>query len=168
MGRKSQFFRANVGAVICDEGGRVLAFERADVPGAWQLPQGGLEAGEEPERAVLREVLEETGIEPPGLEPLGRHPTLLAYELPAALRTKKTGRGQVQYWFYFRLAQPGVAPRLAAGGEFRAWRFCALEALAGETAEFRRPVYAALAAHLSASLSAPARAGPAERARQND
>ena len=44
----SQFFRANVGIAVLDANGRVLAFEREGHPGSWQLPQGGLDVGEEP------------------------------------------------------------------------------------------------------------------------
>ena len=58
----STSFRASAGAVIINGDGCVLAFERADKPGSWQLPQGGLDAGEEPRDCVLREVLEETSI----------------------------------------------------------------------------------------------------------
>src|SRR5687767_13981343 len=53
-------FRAGVVAVVRRADGRVLAFERADLPGQWQLPQGGLDRGESPEQAAWRELEEET------------------------------------------------------------------------------------------------------------
>lgn len=49
---RSQYFRASVGALITNGKGEVLAFERRDVPGAWQLPQGGIAEGEEPIDAI--------------------------------------------------------------------------------------------------------------------
>ena len=58
----SEFFRANVGVVLTRPDRRVLVFERIDKPGEWQLPQGGLDEGEEPAVAALRELHEETGI----------------------------------------------------------------------------------------------------------
>ena len=70
MKQMSSFFRAGTAAVIIDEKGLVLAFERSDIPGSWQLPQGGLHKGEEPIEGVLREILEETGIESERLEPV--------------------------------------------------------------------------------------------------
>ena len=62
MKSPAQYFRAGVGAAIVNRGGLVLALERADIPGAWQLPQGGLKASESPLQAVFREVKEETGL----------------------------------------------------------------------------------------------------------
>ena len=151
MGTESQFFRANVGAVLCGGDGRVLAFERSDRHGSWQLPQGGLEHGEVPAAAVLREVFEETGVEGARLKPIREHPRLLAYELPADLRSEKTGRGQVQYWFYFACRGEPVLP---AGGEFRAWRWMELSALVDEVVSFRKPVYAELLGHFEAVVRA--------------
>jgi 8-oxo-dGTP pyrophosphatase MutT (NUDIX family) len=89
----------------------VLALERSDVPDAWQMPQGGLKPGEEPAQAVLREVEEETGLPRASLEPIRSFPELLAYELPPKLRSKKTGRGQVQYWFFLRLNKGVAEPK---------------------------------------------------------
>ena len=57
-------FRAGVVAVVRRDDGLVMAFERADLPGQWQLPQGGLEAGESPVEAAWRELAEETGLGP--------------------------------------------------------------------------------------------------------
>lgn len=148
-----QTFRAGAGAVIVDGSGRILAFDRADVPGpAWQLPQGGLERGEDPQHAAFREVFEETGIPREQLELLGRFPEPLAYELPEPMRSKKTGRGQVGYWFFFRLAGPDVEPRLPEQGEFRAWRAMDFAELLEATADFRKPVVRRLAQHFEAEI----------------
>ena len=56
----SNVFRAGVCAVIINDRGKVLAFERADIPGSWQMPQGGLNEKEEPLDGVLRELREES------------------------------------------------------------------------------------------------------------
>jgi len=142
---QDQYFRAGVGAAIIDDVGRVLAFERADVPGQWQLPQGGLGPDESPEDAVWREIREETGLEASRLRLLGRYPEPLAYELPEQARRPKTGRGQVHYWFFLRLV--GVDVELPADGEFVGWRWEPFEQLAEEAVPFRRPIYRRLSAY---------------------
>jgi putative (di)nucleoside polyphosphate hydrolase len=142
----SPHFRAGVGAVIGDGRGRVLACERADVPGAWQLPQGGLEDGEAPEHGVLREVQEETGLAPEHLRVVKALAEPLAYELPPELRRKKTGRGQVLYWFYLELSRHAPEISLPKRGEFRAWRWTTLPELAAAVAAFRRASYQRLVA----------------------
>src|SRR3954469_20016249 len=59
----SQYFRAGVVIVVRHPNGReVMAFERVDIRGSWQLPQGGMHRGEEPEAAAWRELKEETGL----------------------------------------------------------------------------------------------------------
>jgi putative (di)nucleoside polyphosphate hydrolase len=68
MNLPAQYFRAGVGAVIVNTRGLILALERADIPNACQLPQGGLEAVEEPLQAAFREVAEETAITESALE----------------------------------------------------------------------------------------------------
>ena len=95
-------------------------------PGAWQLPQGGLDEDEEPLAAARRESTEETGLPAAALELVTTLPDLLAYELPADLRSVKTGRGQVQYWFLFRFAGEDRLIAVGAGKEFRAWRWTTL------------------------------------------
>jgi putative (di)nucleoside polyphosphate hydrolase len=149
----AQFFRAGAGAVILDHQGLVLSLERADSQGAWQLPQGGLDRGEEPLAAALRETAEETGISAGALELLDRYPEPLAYELPREFRTETTGRGQVQYWFLFRYAQEGFAIDVQSGGEFLAWRWLPFAELLAVVAEFRRPLYRKLADHFRKHLA---------------
>jgi putative (di)nucleoside polyphosphate hydrolase len=145
---RSQTFRAGVGAVIADRGGRVLAFERRDVPGAWQLPQGGMQIGEGPLEAVKREIREETGIRESDLRMLSAESRLLAYELPREYRSVKTGRGQVQHWFLFRYEGPDEAITMGDKKESRAWRWVSMDELASGVVPFRRPVYRELAEHL--------------------
>jgi putative (di)nucleoside polyphosphate hydrolase len=135
------YFRAGVGAAIVNDAGQVLACERTDVPGAWQLPQGGLREHESVVEAVFREVREETGIRERDLEPLDSYPQPLAYELPPEAWSAKTGRGQVGYWFLLRVRDPRIAIELGTGGEFRAWRWMSFEELLRVSADFRRPVY---------------------------
>ncbi len=153
MSGPAQYFRAGAGAVIVNDGGLVLGLERADAPGSWQLPQGGLDEAEEPLQAAFREVSEETGIPEKGLYLLDTFPEPLAYELPPEFRSAKTGRGQVQYWFLFRLTGSEQEIDLSGGGEFRAWRWMAFPDLLESVAAFRRPVYLRLAERFSPFLS---------------
>lgn len=147
----AQYFRAGAGAIIVDDSGSVLALERADIPGAWQLPQGGLEEGEEPWEAIIREIGEETGISPADIEFIARYPEPLAYELPPEARRQKTGRGQVQYWFLFHLKRLNAID-LKRSAEFRAWRWMPMQEIVDGAAEFRRPVYRRLMEYFSDRL----------------
>jgi len=147
---RDQYFRAGAGAIISDGNGNVLALERANIANAWQMPQGGVKENEEPLQAVLREIQEETGIPQAELELVGAYPGPLAYELPPEARSRKTGRGQVQYWFLFKLKPGGEAAiDLGAGTEFRAWRWMPLQQLIGKAVAFRVPVYRRLADYFS-------------------
>lgn len=138
---RTQTFRAGVGAAILNKEGRVLAFERRDIPGSWQLPQGGLDEGESPLEAVKREIYEETGIRTNDLELLSTASRLLAYELPEEARTKKLGRGQVQYWFLFRFTGQEDAITLGNQKEFSAWKWMLMEKLTEKVVSFKQPVY---------------------------
>jgi len=137
----SQYFRAGAGAVIVDRRGLVLAIERADTPGAWQLPQGGLKRFESPSQAVFREVEEETGISKRDLQLLDAYPEPLAYELPAGVWSKKTGRGQVGYWFLLRFEGADEAVNVARSSESSAWTWMRFDRLVRSVVDFRKPVY---------------------------
>jgi putative (di)nucleoside polyphosphate hydrolase len=137
----SQYFRAGAGAVIVDCRGLVLALERADNPGAWQLPQGGLKASESPLQAAFREVEEETGIQKRALALLDAYPEPLAYELPVGVWSRKTGRGQVGYWFLLRFEGTDDEIDLEHSSESSSWKWMPFERLVGSVVAFRKPVY---------------------------
>lgn len=154
----SQFFRANVGIVVARADGRVLALERVDQPGAWQMPQGGLDVDEEPAAAALRELHEETGIGAEQVELVAEHPDWLAYELPLARRREKNGRGQVQKWFLYRFLGSddaiALTPPKGERQEFRDFRWMELGELAEKIWEVKRPIYQALVSEWQERLEA--------------
>ncbi|MGD8404156.1 MAG: RNA pyrophosphohydrolase [Anaerolineales bacterium] len=151
-GTRAQFFRAGVGGIILGKKGNVLAFERRDIPGAWQFPQGGLDEGEAPLEAIKREIHEETGLTASDLELLATAPRLLAYELPEKARTKKLGRGQVQYWFLFKFTGQEDAITLGDKKEFRAWKWISMDRLVKNVVSFKQPVYQELARNFKSFL----------------
>jgi putative (di)nucleoside polyphosphate hydrolase len=160
MSIPAQYFRAGIGAVILNSSGLILTLERADISGAWQLPQGGLEASEEPLRAAFREVAEETGIAEHDLELLDVYPEPLVYELPASAQSKKTGRGQVQYWFLFRFRGNDDTIDVTSGGEFHAWQWISFQSLLHTAVDFRAPLYRKLADRFGPSVSQPRATAP--------
>jgi putative (di)nucleoside polyphosphate hydrolase len=146
--------RPNVGACLFNREGLVLIGRRADQPagesavGAWQLPQGGLDPGEDPEEAVLRELSEEVGTRNAAV--MGRMPEWLDYDLPAHLVGKALGgryRGQTQLWFALRFLGTDSEIRLDADKhqEFSDWRWVPLGEVPAIAVTFRRPIYERLA-----------------------
>jgi putative (di)nucleoside polyphosphate hydrolase len=147
-------YRLNVGACLFDRRGLVLMCRRADVPnaegpaGGWQLPQGGMDEGEDPRAAVLRELAEEIGTDK--AEILAEHPEWLTYDLPDHLIGKALGgryRGQKQRWFALRFTGEDADIRLDADPhpEFDAWRWVPLAEIPRLIVPFKRPIYEVLA-----------------------
>ena len=106
-------FRQNVAAVIENSEGLILVGERSDIAGAWQLPQGGIDDGESPEEAVLREVREETGITAEFLKIVARS-SKVSYLFPRNV-SWKSGKGkfdgQEQIYFHIKIADSGWSLR---------------------------------------------------------
>jgi putative (di)nucleoside polyphosphate hydrolase len=146
-------YRPNVGAVLFNRAGLVLVARRADLPnaeapaGGWQLPQGGIDEGEDPRQAVLRELEEEIGT---GLaEVIGEHDAWLTYDLPPELigvALKGRFRGQRQRWFALRFTGEDSDIRLDLDPhpEFDAWRWARLAELPDLAVPFKRPIYEVL------------------------
>jgi putative (di)nucleoside polyphosphate hydrolase len=157
-------YRDNVGALLFNPAGLVLVARRADLPdaegraGGWQLPQGGVDPGEDLRIAVLRELAEEIGT---GLaEIIEEHPDWLSYDFPPELaaggfRIAQRYRGQRQRWFALRFLGADTDIRLDADPhpEFDAWRWARLDELPALAVSFKRDIYQELArafAHLAA------------------
>ena len=133
-------FRAGVVAVVRRSDGQVMAFERADSPGAWQLPQGGIESGETPEQAVWRELWEETGLTKREVRLVEQPPHWTIYEWPSDMRTSDR-IGQAHRWFFFEPLDADVTPQ-PDGSEFTDWRWMSAPDLIDCVVEFRRGPYA--------------------------
>lgn len=142
-------FRAGVVIVVRrPTDGAVLAFERGDSPGHWQLPQGGIEGSETPLQAALRELHEETGLTIGDVALTGEHPEWLACEWPDEVKTEKSAKrgaggrilGQVHRWFVFDVLDAEVQPR-PDRREFIAWKWVAPQWLATHVIEMRREAY---------------------------
>ena len=157
--------RPNVGVVLFSRVGLVLVARRADFPNAggtagnWQLPQGGMDAGEDPYRAALRELKEEVGTDHASL--LAEFPGWLDYDLPAELIGRALGgkwRGQTQKWFALRFDGEDADIRLDLDPhpEFDAWRWARLEEVPGMAVDFKRTIYETLAREF-ARFAAPPR-----------
>lgn len=157
-------YRDNVGAVLFNQAGLVLVARRAGLPnaegsaGGWQLPQGGVDPGEDLRVAVLRELAEEIGTDK--AEIIEEYPDWLTYDFPpelaeAGFRIARKYRGQRQRWFALRFTGTDADIRLDADDhpEFDAWRWARIEELPGLAISFKRAIYEELTrafAHLAA------------------
>jgi putative (di)nucleoside polyphosphate hydrolase len=146
-------YRPCVGLMVLNRAGRVFIGRRREGPEhvddthVWQMPQGGVDPGEDPWPAALRELAEETSIR--SVEKLGEIAEWLSYDIPREIvgqAWKGKYRGQRQKWYALRftgkdseidIAHPdgGHAP------EFSAWRWEPMQNLPALIVPFKRPVY---------------------------
>jgi putative (di)nucleoside polyphosphate hydrolase len=147
-------YRPCVGIMLLNPDGRVFVGRRRSEAGpehvadgyAWQMPQGGIDRGETPYDAALRELFEETGVR--SVDLLAEAPEWYAYDLPSVVAGrawKGRYRGQMQRWFAFRFT--GSEDEIAIdrpGGhrpEFDSWRWERMDRLPSLIIPFKRPVY---------------------------
>ena len=148
--KKALPYRPCVGILLFNADRQVWVGERGDTPGAWQMPQGGIDPGETPAAAAVRELREETGIERAELvaETLG----WIRYDLPddlIGIVWHGRWRGQEQKWFAARFLGTDQEVNIAGEHpEFTAWRWVAPEQLASLVVPFKREVYRAVVAEL--------------------
>jgi putative (di)nucleoside polyphosphate hydrolase len=140
-------YRPCVGLMVYNRSGQVFAGQRLDnYRDAWQMPQGGIESGEGPEVAALRELEEETGIPPSAVEVVAESTDWIPYDLPHTLVPKLWKgrfRGQKQKWFLLRfLGDDSLVNIQTAEPEFREWRWLNVEDLLDKIVPFKRDTYA--------------------------
>jgi putative (di)nucleoside polyphosphate hydrolase len=155
-------YRPCVGLMLLNRDGLVFVGRRDDTPDAWQMPQGGIDAGETPREAAMRELREEIGTD--RAEILAESRAWLRYDLPEELRGRLWGGGyvgQAQKWFALRfLGGDDDIDLDAHHREFAAWRWVPLDDLTRLIVPFKRAVYDAVVEEFR-----PVVAGLAGRAR---
>ena len=152
--RRELPLRACAGVMVLNRDGLVWTGRRLPKwarPGRhiWQMPQGGIDKGEDALEAALRELAEETGIT--SVDVIGEYPGWLTYELPPELigvALKGRYRGQRQRWFVLRFwgdeSEIDIGAKAGVKAEFDRWCWRPMPEVAALTAPFKRPVYEAL------------------------
>ncbi|HEY0325642.1 MAG TPA: RNA pyrophosphohydrolase [Allosphingosinicella sp.] len=139
-------YRPAAGIMLVNRDGRIWVGQRLDSKlEAWQMPQGGLDDGEDAEDGALRELEEETGIRRDLVEIVARCPHELTYDLPEDLIGvvwKEKWRGQRQTWFLARFLGTDEDVNLqTAHPEFRAWRWADVGDLPAMIVPFKKKLY---------------------------
>ncbi|CAM0901795.1 unnamed protein product [Alopecurus aequalis] len=158
-------YRTNVGICLADPTlTKIFSASRIDIPSAWQMPQGGIDAGEEPRAAAVRELREETGVT--SAEIVAEAPNWLTYDFPADVRDKLNARwgsnwkGQAQKWFLFRLTGSDDEVNLMGDGsekpEFSEWTWMTPKQVIERAVEFKKPVYEETLKHFAPYLQSDA------------
>lgn len=153
-------YRPCVGVALFNDRGEVFVGRRIDTDvEAWQMPQGGIDAGEDPQTALFRELEEEIGTAK--AEIIDEIRDWLTYDLPPELMGKVWGgryRGQIQKWFALRfLGSDDDINLQTAHPEFSTWRWMTLERLPQVIVPFKREIYAEVARRFAPIAEAIAR-----------
>lgn len=158
-------YRRGVGVVLLNARGQVFVAERIDTPGAWQMPQGGIDKGETPRAAALRELHEETGTDKARIIATTR--AWLRYDLPEDLQNKAWGgkyRGQEQKWFLMRFTGADTDINIATKHpEFSAWKWLPFTHLPRVIVGFKRDIYKQVVAAFKEKVVAQRSAATSKR-----
>ncbi len=136
-------YRPNVGIMLINDKGKILIGERNDIPGAWQMPQGGIEEGEDVITAARRELCEEAGVSPALTDFVKRTADWIYYDYPDNVsEAHKKHRGQKQIWVLlkFKGEDKDITPDTAEP-EFLAFKWAAPKEVISLIAPFKRHIY---------------------------
>lgn len=146
-------YRPCVGVMLINEAGLIFTGERIDTPGAWQMPQGGIDKGETPDVAALRELEEEIGVAPVQVNVLARTHDWLVYDLPDHLLGKAWGgryRGQKQLWYKMQLTAGDDAVNITTKHpEFGRWKWSTPTEVVDEIVDFKKDIYSQVIVQLT-------------------
>ncbi|MEM9524596.1 MAG: RNA pyrophosphohydrolase [Pseudomonadota bacterium] len=150
-------YRPCVGIVLANEQGLIFAGERVDTPGAWQMPQGGIDEDETPAAAALRELREETGIGADLVRIEAAISDWVRYDLPEPLLGRVWQgkyRGQKQLWYLLRFHGDDTQIQIATDHpEFSRWRWMRASDLIEAIVSFKRELYRTVLGEFSAHLA---------------
>ena len=151
-------YRPCVGVLLFNAQGQVFVGQRIDmVQEAWQMPQGGIDPGEDPRDTALRELEEETGVTPDKVEVLAETREWLRYDLPPNLVNRVWRgryRGQEQKWFAARFLGTDTDIDIdTVHPEFSDWRWSPVDELTANAIAFKRALYEAVIAEFRPLLS---------------
>jgi len=146
MADDDHLYRRSVGVMLLNREGKVFVGARIDnTDEAWQMPQGGIDKGEEPWGTALRELEEETGIPPHLVERIAECSERMKYDLPDELQGKLWGgkwKGQDQDWFLARfLGRDSDVNIDTEDAEFRDWKWIEPAQLPELIVPFKRELY---------------------------
>ncbi len=149
-------YRKCAGLMLVNADGLVFVARRKDTPDAWQMPQGGIDSGETPHAAALRELEEEIGTNK--AEIIAESADWLRYDLPAELVGKVWKgkyRGQDQKWFLLRFTGRDEDIDInTRHPEFDAWKWAPVDDLPAMIVPFKRSIYEALVAEFGPQVKA--------------
>ncbi|KAI4385893.1 hypothetical protein MLD38_003881 [Melastoma candidum] len=143
-------YRPHFGICLVNHDNQVFVASRLNVPGAWQMPQGAIEDGEQPREAAILKLREETGVV--SAEIIDEVPNWLTYDFPPSVKAKVNRlwggewHGQAQKWFLMRMTrgdEEEINLASSGGGDagFAEWKWAAPDEVVEQAVEYKRPTY---------------------------